>query len=113
MSDFTYVPAWSGTVYVAFTIDVFSRRIVGWKADTTMKTPLVLDTLEMALWARDHHGAPVQEGLISHSDAGSNTRALPSPSDWSMPALTPRSDPSAMGMTTPSPSQRSGCIRPS
>ena len=45
VSDFTYVPAWSGTVYVAFTIDVFSRRIVGWKADTTMKTPLVLDTL--------------------------------------------------------------------
>jgi putative transposase len=71
VSDFTYVAAWSGTVYVAFTIDVFSRRIVGWKADTTMKTPLVLDTLEMALWARDHHGTPVQKGLISHSDAGS------------------------------------------
>jgi putative transposase len=71
VSDFTYVPAWSGTVYVAFTIDVFSRRIVGWKADTTMKTPLVLDTLEMALWARDHHGQPVPMGLIAHSDAGS------------------------------------------
>jgi putative transposase len=71
VSDFTYVPAWSGTVYVAFTIDVFSRRIVGWKADTTMKTPLVLDTLEMALWARDHHGQPVPQGLIAHSDAGS------------------------------------------
>jgi putative transposase len=71
VSDFTYVPAWSGTVYVAFTIDVFSRRIVGWKADTTMKTPLVLDTLEMALWARDHHGQPVPKGLIAHSDAGS------------------------------------------
>jgi len=71
VSDFTYVPAWSGVVYVAFTIDVFSRRIVGWKADTTMKTPLVLDTLEMALWARDHHGQPVPKGLIAHSDAGS------------------------------------------
>ena len=71
VSDFTYVPAWSGTVYVAFTIDVFSRRIVGWKADTAMKTPLVLDTLEMALWARDHHGQPVPMGLIAHSDAGS------------------------------------------
>jgi putative transposase len=71
VSDFTYVPAWSGTVYVAFTIDVFSRRIVGWKADTTMKTPLVLDTLEMALWARDHNGQPVPKGLIAHSDAGS------------------------------------------
>lgn len=71
VSDFTYVATWSGTVYVAFTIDVFSRRIVGWKADTTMKTPLVLDTLEMALWARDHQGQPVPHGLIAHSDAGS------------------------------------------
>jgi putative transposase len=58
-------------VYVAFAIDAFSRRIVGWKADTTMKTSLVLDTLEMALWAREHHGQPVSKGLIAHSDAGS------------------------------------------
>ena len=71
VADFTYVPAWAGVVYVAFAIDVFSRRIVGWKADTTMKTNLVLDTLEMALWARDHHGQPVQKGLVHHSDAGS------------------------------------------
>jgi putative transposase len=71
VSDFSYVATWSGVVYVAFTIDAYSRRIVGWKADTSMKTPLVLDTLEMALWARDHHGRPVQPGLIAHSDAGS------------------------------------------
>jgi len=71
VSDFTYVATWSGTVYVAFAIDVFSRRIVGWKADTSMKTDLVLDTLEMAIWARDHHGQPVADGLIVHSDAGS------------------------------------------
>jgi len=71
VSDFTYVATWSGVAYVAFAIDAFSRRIVGWKADSTMKTPLVLDTLEMALWARDHHGQPVSEGLVLHSDAGS------------------------------------------
>ena len=71
VTDFTYVATWSGVVYVAFAIDVFSRRIVGWKADTTMKTSLVLDTLEMALWARDHHGQHVTDGLIVHSDAGS------------------------------------------
>ena len=71
VSDFTYVATWSGVVYVAFVIDAFSRRIVGWKADTTMKTSLVLDTLEMALWAREHHGEPVPKGLIAHSDAGS------------------------------------------
>lgn len=71
VADFTYVATWSGVVYVAFAIDAFSRRIVGWKADTTMQTSLVLDTLEMALWARDHHGQPVADGLIVHSDAGS------------------------------------------
>jgi putative transposase len=71
VSDFTHVAMWSGVAYIAFAIDAFSRRIVGWKADTTMKTSLVLDTLEMALWVRDHHGEPVGEGLVLHSDAGS------------------------------------------
>lgn len=71
LSDFTYVATWSGVCYVAFAIDAFSRRIVGWKADTTMHTSLVLDTLAMALWARDHGGIPVAEGeLVHHSDAG-------------------------------------------
>ena len=72
VAEFTYVATWSGVVYVAFVIDIFSRRIVGWKADRSMKTPLVLDTLEMALWARDHAGRPIDAGqLIHHSDAGS------------------------------------------
>lgn len=71
VARFSYVATWSGVVYVAFAIDAFSRRIVGWKADATMKTSLVLDTLEMALWARDHHGEPVPARLVHHSDAGS------------------------------------------
>ena len=71
MADFTYVATWSGVVYVAFVIDAFSRRIVGWKADTNMRTSLVLDTLEMALWSRDCAGLPVQAGLIEHHDNGS------------------------------------------
>jgi len=71
VADFTYVMTWSGVVYVAFVIDAFSRRIVGWKADTTMKTSLVLDTLEMALWSRQRAGIPLAEDLIHHNDAGS------------------------------------------
>jgi putative transposase len=71
VADFTYVATWSGVVYVAFVIDAFSRRIVGWKADTTMRTSLVLDTLEMALWSRDRAGLPVEGGLVHHHDAGS------------------------------------------
>ena len=52
---------WSGVVYVAFVIDAFSRQIVGWKADTSMKTSLVLDTLEMALWARQQQDLPLAD----------------------------------------------------
>jgi putative transposase len=71
VADFTYVMTFSGVVYVAFVIDAFSRRIVGWKADTTMKTSLVLDTLEMALWTRQRDGVPLGQGLIHHHDNGS------------------------------------------
>jgi transposase InsO family protein len=66
VADFTYVATWSGVVYVAFVVDVFSRRIVGWRAARTMKTDLVLDALEQALWSRQ-----ATEGLIHHSDRGS------------------------------------------
>lgn len=76
VADFTYVPTWSGTVYVAFVIDVFSRRMVGWKADTSMRTGLVLDALEMALWARDHAGHPAGPGLVHHSDAGAQYTSI-------------------------------------
>jgi putative transposase len=71
VADFTYVMTWSGVVYVAFVIDAFSRRIVGWKADSNMRTGLVLDTLEMALWTRDRAGLPAEPGLVHHHDAGS------------------------------------------
>ena len=64
VTDFTYVPTWSGFAYAAFVIDVFSRMIVGWRVATSMTTDLVLDTLEMALWRRDERVA----GVICHSD---------------------------------------------
>jgi transposase InsO family protein len=67
-NDFTYVPTWSGTVYVAFVIDVFARRIVGWRVSTSMTTQFVPDALEQALWQRK----PIRNnGLIHHSDRGS------------------------------------------
>jgi len=68
VSDFTYVSTWQGFVYVAFVIDVFARCIVGWRVSSSMKTDLVLDALEQALYAR----AARREGeLIHHSDRGS------------------------------------------
>jgi transposase InsO family protein len=54
VADFTYVATWAGFVYVAFVIDVFSRRIIGWRVARSMHTDLVLDALEQALWARSN-----------------------------------------------------------
>jgi putative transposase len=57
--------------YVAFVVDAYSRRILGWRAATTMRTALVLDALEQALWARQREGRDSLAGLIHHHDAGS------------------------------------------
>ena len=68
VSDFTYVSTWQGFVYVAFVIDVFARRIVGWRVSRSMHTDFVLDALEQALYARQSE----RDGdLIHHSDRGS------------------------------------------
>ncbi len=66
VADFTYVATWRGVVFVAFVIDVYSRRIVGWRVASSMKTELVLDALEQAVCARAD-----TDGLIHHSDRGS------------------------------------------
>ena len=76
VADFTYVPTWSGMVYVAFVIDAYSRRILGWRAATTMRTALVLDALEQAIWTRQRAGAPSLAGLICHNDAGSQYTSI-------------------------------------
>jgi putative transposase len=68
VSDFTYVSTWQGWLYVAFVIDVFARRIVGWRVSSTMRTDFVLDALEQALYARQPER---DDALIHHSDRGS------------------------------------------
>ena len=67
VSDFTYVSSWQGTVYVAFVIDVFARKIVGWRVSTSMTTEFVLDALNQAICQR----VPSEAGLVHHSDRGS------------------------------------------
>jgi putative transposase len=74
--DFTYVSTWSGWVYVAFVIDAFSRRILGWRSSTTMTTPLVLDVIEHAIWTRKREGVTDLSGLIHHNDRGSQYTSL-------------------------------------
>ncbi|KAB0676097.1 IS3 family transposase [Aureimonas leprariae] len=68
LSDFTYVATWSGFVYVAFVIDAFARRIVGWRVSRSPRTDFVFDALEQALHQRQPFAG---SGLVCHSDRGS------------------------------------------
>ncbi len=68
VSDFTYVSTWQGWQYVAFVVDVFARRIVGWRVSSSMRTDFVLDALEQALYARQPER---DRSLVIHSDRGS------------------------------------------
>jgi putative transposase len=71
VSDLTYVPTWRGFVYVAFVTDAFSRRIVGWRAATSLRTDLALEALEQALYDR-----AIDAPLVHHSDRGSQYLAI-------------------------------------
>jgi putative transposase len=73
LSDFTYVATWQGFVYVAFVIDVFARRIVGWRVSRSAETSFVLDALEQALYDRRPFR---RDGLVHHSDRGSQYVSL-------------------------------------
>jgi putative transposase len=76
VADFTYVPTWAGVVYVAFVIDAYARRILGWRAGASMRTQLVLDTLEQAVWVRRREGVKHLTGLVHHTDAGSQYTSI-------------------------------------
>ena len=73
VSDFTYVATWRGFVYTAFVIDVFARRIVGWRVSSSLKSEFVLDALEQALYDRQLEAS---ERLVHHSDRGSQYLAF-------------------------------------
>jgi putative transposase len=68
VADITYVPTWSGFLYLAVVVDAFSRRVVGWSMETHLRTELVLQALNMALWQRK------PEAVIHHSDQGTQGR---------------------------------------
>lgn len=72
VTDLTYVPIWAGVAYACFIVDAFSRMIVGWRVATHMRTQMVLDALEMA---RSQRGTRL-EGLVTHSDAGSQFTSI-------------------------------------
>jgi putative transposase len=72
VTDLTFVPTWAGVAYVCFIVDAYSRRIVGWRVASHMRTSMVLDALEMAPWSRGH----LLVGVTCHSDAGSQFTSI-------------------------------------
>lgn len=75
VADITYVATWAGFVYVAFVLDLYSRRIVGWRVSPTLRTDLALDALEHAIWSRTRDGHDLTN-LVHHSDHGSQYLAI-------------------------------------
>ncbi len=109
VADLTYVATWSGFAYTAFVIDVFSRRIVGWRVAGHLRTDLALDALEMGIWSRQADLA----GLVHHSDAGVQYLPSATPSAWGPKGRCRRWVRWATRSTTPWPSPSSASTRPS
>ena len=76
VADFTYVSTWSGWVYVAFVVDAYARRILGWSASTSMTTDFVLHAFEQAMWTRNRYGTADFTDLIHHNDRGSQYTSI-------------------------------------
>ena len=108
VSDFTCVSTWQGWLYVAFVIDVFARRIVGWRVSRSMTTDFVLDALEQALYARQ----PECDGsLVHHSDRGSQYVSIRYSGRLAEAGVEPSVAAGATAMTTPWPGRSMGCTR--
>lgn len=109
MSDFTYVPTWQGFVHVAFVIDVFARRIVGWRMICSMRTDFVLDALEQALYARQ----PERDAsLIHHSDCGAQYVSIRYTERLAQAGIEPSVAARATATTTPWPRPSTASTKP-
>jgi putative transposase len=76
VADLTYVSTWSGFAYVAFVIDAYARRILGWRVAATMATSMVLDSIEQAIWTRQREGVFDLKDVVHHTDRGSQYTSI-------------------------------------
>jgi transposase InsO family protein len=107
VADITFVATWSGFVYVAFIVDAFARHIVGWRVSLSLKTDLVLDALEQAIWSR-----AVAGDLIHHSDRGCQYLSIHYTERLAEAGSRHPSAVSATPMTMHSPRRSTACTRP-
>lgn len=106
--NFTYVHSWAGFVYIAFVIDAFARRIVGWKVSSSATAGFVLDALEQAIHARR---PTASDGLVHHSDRRSQYLAMSYTQRLAEAKLVPCVGSVGTPMTMPSPRRSTGCSR--
>ena len=109
VSDFTYVSTWQGWLYVTFVIDVFARRIVGWRVSSSMRTDFVLDALEQALYDRQPAHS---DALIHHSDKGSQYVSILYTERLAQAGIEPSVGSRGTATTMPWRRQSTGCTRP-
>jgi putative transposase len=76
VADLTYVSTWSGFAYVAFVVDAYARRILGWRVAGTMATSMVLDSIEQAIWTRQQEGVFNLKDVVHHTDRGSQYTSI-------------------------------------
>ncbi len=76
VADLTYVSTWSGVAYVAFVVDAYARRILGWRVASTMATSMVLDAIEQAIWTRQQEGVLDLKEVVHHTDRGSQYTSI-------------------------------------
>jgi putative transposase len=76
VADLTYVSTWSGFAYVAFVVDAYARRILGWRVASRMRTPMVLDGIEQAIWTRQREGVFDFKDVVHHTDRGSQYTSI-------------------------------------
>ena len=76
VADLTYVSTWSGVAYVAFVVDAYARRILGWRVASTMATSMVLDAIEQAIWTRQQEGVLDLKDVVHHTDRGSQYTSI-------------------------------------
>ena len=99
VADLTYVSTWSGFAYVAFVVDAYARRILGWRVASTMATSMVLDAIEQSIWTRQQEGVLDLKDVVHHTDRGSQYRRSGSASASRKPGSNPPSVRSAARMT--------------
>ena len=76
VADLTYVSTWSGFAYIAFVVDAYARRILGWRVAATMATSMVLDAIEQAIWTRQQEGTINLKDVVHHTDRGSQYTSI-------------------------------------